>query len=106
MNVAGHVQSTVTEFGGGTYIGSNNNNAQKPELSHPNFIWTQNLGISTEETNAWDENNPTVSKGVVFRRHSTGITWDKNAYYCKCWNQNQTRNKRISQISYSIASIG
>jgi len=50
MNVAGNVQSTVMEFGRQTYIGSNNNNAQKTGLPHPNVIWMQNLGISTEDT--------------------------------------------------------
>ena len=63
MKVADRVQTSVTEFGGWIYIGSNNHNVQKTDLSHPNVIWTQNLGISAEETNAWDKNNPTVSKG-------------------------------------------
>ena len=66
MKVAGHVQSNEAEFGRWIYIGStNNNNAQKNESSYLNVIWTQYLGMGTEETNAWDKNNPTVSKGLV-----------------------------------------
>jgi len=37
MNVACCVQSTVTEFGGLIYIGTNNN-GHKIELSYPNAI--------------------------------------------------------------------
>jgi len=53
--------------------GSSASYTEKTEMSHPRVISMRNLDISIEDSNAWDRNNTTVSKGLT---HCGPTTFD------------------------------
>ena len=46
------------------FLALGGSSASYTEMSHPRVMSMRNLDISAEDNNAWDRNNPTVSKGL------------------------------------------